>query len=255
VIQDISVDGNGHVTGINSATLGDATEDNQPLSEVLGDGNNASGRNAVGFGKIGVGTNSPTAHLHIVSDSYTGLRLEGKAGYDEVTKLVAGNGNTRLHATGAMVFFVDSDNNSGGNGQLTIFAHDDQIYGDTAKRLFWIGEGDPQWTHYLTLGNGAYCTAGGAWVDGSSREYKENIQDLSLEEAKATLTELNPVTFNYKTPSDPDQYVGFIAEDVPDLVATNDRKSMSPMDVVGVLTRIVQDQEERIKQLESQLTR
>jgi hypothetical protein len=37
--------------------------------------------------------------------------------------------------------------------------------------------------------------------------------------------------------------VGFIAEDVPDLVATKDRKGLSPMDIVAVLTKVVQEQQ------------
>jgi hypothetical protein len=64
VIQDISVDGNGHVTGINSATLGDATEDNQPLNEVLSDGGNASGRDAVNFGQISIGTTATPSKIY-----------------------------------------------------------------------------------------------------------------------------------------------------------------------------------------------
>ena len=39
----------------------------------------------------------------------------------------------------------------------------------------------------------------------------------------------------------------FIAEDVPDLVATKDRKGLSPMDIVAVVTKVVQDQQETIK--------
>ena len=35
--------------------------------------------------------------------------------------------------------------------------------------------------------------------------------------------------------------VGFIAEEVPDLVATKDRKGLSPMDIVAVLTKVVQE--------------
>jgi hypothetical protein len=34
---------------------------------------------------------------------------------------------------------------------------------------------------------------------------------------------------------------------VPDLVATSDRKGMSPMDVVAVLTRVVKEQQEAIQ--------
>jgi len=37
--------------------------------------------------------------------------------------------------------------------------------------------------------------------------------------------------------------VGFIAEDVPALVATKDRKRLSPMDIVAVITRVVQEQQ------------
>ncbi|MBC8391607.1 MAG: hypothetical protein H8E17_03440, partial [Deltaproteobacteria bacterium] len=42
---------------------------------------------------------------------------------------------------------------------------------------------------------------------------------------------------------------GFIAEDVPELVATKDRKGMSSMDVVAVLTRVVQEQQKTIAEL------
>ena len=65
VIQDISVDGYGHITGINSTTLADNTEDNQPLSEVLTDGNDAGGRNAMNFGRIAVGTSSLDSRIRV----------------------------------------------------------------------------------------------------------------------------------------------------------------------------------------------
>jgi hypothetical protein len=48
------------------------------------------------------------------------------------------------------------------------------------------------------------------------------------------------VKYNYKVDK-ADKHVGFIAEDVPDLVATADRKGLSPMDVTAVLTRVVQE--------------
>jgi hypothetical protein len=48
------------------------------------------------------------------------------------------------------------------------------------------------------------------------------------------------VTFAYAaTPSDP--RVGFIAEDVPDLVATSGRTTLSSLEIVAVLTIELQD--------------
>ena len=92
----------------------------------------------------------------------------------------------------------------------------------------------------LTMVNGASCTAGGVWTDASSRELKENIEDLGVAEAEEALRELVPVKYNYKADKE-ERHVGFIAEDAPELVASKDRKTMSPMNVVGVLTKVVQE--------------
>lgn len=104
----------------------------------------------------------------------------------------------------------------------------------------------------LVMKNGATCTAAGVWTNASSRDLKENIEDLTAEEAEAALEALEPVKYNYKT-DDEDRYVGFIAEDVPDLVASKDRKGMSAMDVVAVLTKVVQEQKDTIARLESRI--
>ena len=104
----------------------------------------------------------------------------------------------------------------------------------------------------LTMVNGASCTAGGVWTDASSRELKENIEDLSVAEAEEALRELVPVKYNYKADKE-ERHVGFIAEDVPELVASKDRKTMSPMNVVGVLTKMVQEQQKTIADLKAQM--
>lgn len=80
---------------------------------------------------------------------------------------------------------------------------------------------------------------------GSSRELKEDIRDLTLDEAKNALTALRPVEYRYI--GDPEKQLGFIAEEVPDLVATDSRRSLSPMDFVAVLTKVVQNQEDRME--------
>ena len=110
----------------------------------------------------------------------------------------------------------------------------------------YVGIGTQTPSYPLQMAGGAY-TNGSSWVNGSSREYKENIKGLKLEDAVEALQGLNPVTFNYKALPD-EGHLGFIAEDVPDLVATKDRKGLSPMDIVAVLTKVVQEQQKLIQE-------
>lgn len=104
----------------------------------------------------------------------------------------------------------------------------------------------------ITSVTGASLSSGGVWTDHSSRTAKENIAELSAANANETLKALTPVTFNYKVDKD-EHHVGFIAEDVPDLVAMKDRKSLSPMDIVAVLTKVVQEQSETIAKMSEKL--
>ncbi len=99
----------------------------------------------------------------------------------------------------------------------------------------------------LHIGNSAHVTTGGVWTNASSGEYKTDVKQLSAEKAMDALTQLKPVEFAYKADSQ-EKHVGFIAEDAPDIVATKDRKGMSPMDVVAVLTKVVQEQQKFIRE-------
>lgn len=111
--------------------------------------------------------------------------------------------------------------------------------------------------------NGDVKAAGDVYARGvklqCSRELKENFAELSGADAVEALRNLNPVKFNYKADSDKNQYIGFIAEEVPELVATSDRKTLNPMDIVAVLTQVVKEQQkamaalaEKVKRLEAQ---
>lgn len=114
-----------------------------------------------------------------------------------------------------------------------------------------VGIGTITPSHLLQLAGGAYSD-GATWTNASSRALKENIKDVSVIDAIATLEKLEPVQYNYKKDKS-EQYVGFIAEDVPDLVATNDRKGISTMDVTAVLTKVVQEQQKMLKELKAQV--
>ena len=103
-------------------------------------------------------------------------------------------------------------------------------------------------------GNGASVTAGGTWTNGSSKFTKKNITDLPSKDAAEALMKLEPKIYNYKN-EEKETYVGFLAEDVPELVAMNNRKTLSAMDIAAVTVKVVQDQQNTIKSLEKENTK
>ncbi len=168
------------------------------------------------------------------------------------------NGNIQIHERNSSVAGLMITQSGGETGYimhnrastLTIGAGSvDRI---TIDRDGNVGVGVSRPSNPFELANGAHVTAGGVWTNASSRERKENIEALSLDDALATLKALEPVQFNYKS-DQAEGHVGFIAEDVPDLVAMQDRDGLSAMDIVAVLTLVIQEQQRRIEALESAL--
>jgi len=168
------------------------------------------------------------------------------------------NGSIQIHEQNSSVAGLMITQSSGDTGYimhnrastLTIGAgSQDRI---TIDRDGNVGIAVSRPRHPLEMASGAHVTAGGVWTNSSSRDRKENIAELRLDAATETLMALQPVVFNYRNEPQED-YLGFIAEDVPDLVAMRDRDALSPMDIVAVLTRVVQQQEKKIKVLEARL--
>lgn len=207
------------------------------------------------IGRVGIGTATPGTQLHIygaaTADVFAAMGPDpspsGNAfnfGYSGAS-FGPGTGffNVRPYA-GAVdpdpsLFFmtqnvariiIDRDGNIGfGTNVATFNPADPLIHQPTNARL-----------------------TGGIWTNGSSRTIKHDIHELSGSDARAALSELKPVSYRpNETPTE--VALGFIAEDVPDLLAFNDRKSLSPMDFVAVLTRIVQEQEVMIAELEKRI--
>lgn len=199
-------------------------------------------------GILGIETTNPQTEIHIMdtttdSDDDVTIRLQSygpnKDGIIEFYEGGAAAMSIHYSGTTNSLSLIDLAQNP--NAKVITFERN----GDVG-----IGKENP--THLLDVGNsGAYCD-GGAWVDGSSREYKTNIKSLTTNEAVLAFNELEPVRFQYK--ADPnEENLGFIAEDVPDLVATKDRKGVTPMDFVAVLTKVMQKQQDDIKILQNAL--
>jgi len=163
------------------------------------------------------------------------------AGYDAK----ANHDGSVVISANLMTIYPDSVR-SGGDEQMVLRA-------DGGLYLTNIAEEAPYNTSRLiNTVTGGYLSSGGTWTDASSRDYKENISNLSLEQAINAVQQLQPVTYNYKTDKE-ENCVGFIAEDVPGLVAVKDRKGLSPMDIVAVLTKVVQNQQSKIELLEQKI--
>ncbi len=165
---------------------------------------------AITGGKVGIGTKNPKSTMHIVGDLVLGKDVNNqKFIFHSRTN---GNGDF-LHIT--------CDNSAGG--------------WNWSKGILFFRNGD--------------VTIRGTLQQGSSRELKENINNMATEEAMETLEGLNPIKFNYKEDDQKETHLGFIAEDVPELVASQDRKGLSPMDIVAVLTKVVKEQQNMISGL------
>jgi hypothetical protein len=100
----------------------------------------------------------------------------------------------------------------------------------------------------IIMGNGARLSNSGQWLNASSREYKDSVSDLSADEALSVFAELRPVTYKFKGVKAGNREVGFIAEDVPDLVATTERDALNPLELVALLTKVVQHQQNTLEQ-------
>ncbi|MEM1181203.1 MAG: tail fiber domain-containing protein, partial [Acidobacteriota bacterium] len=213
----------------------------------------------LGSGDIGFGTDNAKADLHILgggsvhtpsNSSVLALFQNNADGADgSIVSLLAGNGTAN-----AQLWFGDTDDDNAGrviyrNGAdaMSFYTAGNEVFYLDSSGNVCIGcnatSGDA-----IRHSNGAVLTSGGTWTNASSRELKRDITDLSSTDAMAALKDLAPVTFRYNTELD-ETYVGFIAEDVPALVAQKDRKSLTSMDVVAVLTKVVQEQQKAIEAL------
>jgi hypothetical protein len=198
-------------------------------------------------GDVGIGTASPTAKLHVFStattDAFVSLGFDAVAG----PALNIGYGGTSLGRSGAFLNVRPDALAVAPNPSLRFLtANVTALVIDNQQFIGLGGVTNP--TSPIQHISGALLTVAGQWQSVSSRQAKTNICDLDAADAVGALRQLEPVRFSYKVePEDPQ--VGFISEDVPEIVATADRKTLNAIEIVAVLTRVVQEQQKTIETL------
>jgi hypothetical protein len=210
-----------------------------------------------GIGHVGLGTASPSTQFHVQKAAQPGV-AESIARFDiaddnigklEINNVSAGNGifHPRLRGTTAsqavaltMEGLITSD--IGGN---PVVAYDAARRGGGAvvNRPLVVFRNNTVVKARVAANGDMFATS---FQASSSRELKDRIVDLDSQKASEALRQLNPVEFVYKDDATGEGRVGFIAEDVPEIVANIDRKSVPVMDVVALVTRVVKDQQQTI---------
>jgi len=212
-------------------------------------------------GMVGFGNAAPTEFVDVVGNGVsTSFRLTKFGGNPGAVFRAAGGtlaAPTQVLANGLLGGFVGAGYTNAGSfspNKVGLYFRASDNFSSTAQGTYMTFEtttaGTTQKISRMTL-NDAGLNVVGTISQTSSRDYKDHIEELTSDKAMEALKNLSPVTFNYK--NDDQGHVGFIAEDVPDLVASKDRKSLSPMDVVAVLTKVVQEQNKVIEALSAKI--
>jgi Chaperone of endosialidase len=224
--------------GANKFFVEDLTAVTVPLLIEGGTPNNALYLDSTG--RIGLRTSTPARDLTISVPVSAGIRMEQSASPFQAWDIVANDAN----------FYVRDVNHEQNPFIIKSSAPYNSLVLDTTGR---IGLGVASPLYQVHHSSGARLDAGN-WVNASSRGVKQDVHQLDRDAALDALQALEPVTFAYKA-NPAETMVGFIAEDVPDLVATADRKGLSSMDVVAVLTKVLQEQQRTIEDLQTRLQR
>jgi len=103
----------------------------------------------------------------------------------------------------------------------------------------------------LILANGS-SNRSGQWLDNANSEVMTDVEELNATYARNLIAELTPKMFSCsRKPAE--RLVGFLADEVPYPLQTNDGVSLSPMEIVAALTKMVQDMDVKMQTMQSKI--
>jgi hypothetical protein len=216
-------------------------------------------------GNVGFGTSSPAAPVHVIkaaSSSTAELLAQFSVSDDPVGKLEIGNVSTTdgiLHprfrgTTSAQAVAVTLEGlvtDDLGTNPVLALAGTKLAGGMVVNRPLLVIRNNQTIRARVAANGDVFATS---FNPTSSRTMKDNIVDLESEKAQDALQKLTPVEYVYRDDPSAEPRIGFIAEDVPEIVANADRKSVPIMDVVALVTRVVKDQQQAISVQQQTIT-
>ena len=213
-------------------------------------GQKAGFSNTTGGANIFIGSSAGFDNTDGDANTFIG----NAAGYKNTTgyyNIFLGNGagykNTTGHYNTSLGFSAGYSNTTG-NGN--VFLGYNAGYYETGSNKLYISNSDTSTPLiYGDFSTGTVVIHGKITLQ-STREAKDEIASLTTQEAMDALEGLRPVTFVYRADRT-ERHAGFIAEDVPDLVTTKDRKGVNPLDIVTVLTKVVQEHQTELAGLKA----
>ncbi len=165
-------------------------------------------------GNVGVGTASPGARLHVASSIQASerVRLSGQEFFQAahtdtngVSLLLGVNrtGDRQLWIADSAALTPTSTNATvriGVGGTATPYIDGFSTSATPLNLTFQknggnVGIGTTTPANPLQMASGAFVSAAGVWTNASSRELKQDIRDLSADEARIALEQLTPVRY------------------------------------------------------------
>lgn len=198
-----------------------------------------------------------TANNGTDNSSYIDMGINSQA-YSSFSGLLSGSNTTYLYATGKD-FYIG---NGAQNRNLIFFTNTGSTGADGTERMRIsyngnIGIGTTSTTTYKVNVSGSVNASGG-YSQNSDGRLKKNIRPLTYGLSK--LLALNPVSYNWKDSTHPENKIGFIAQEVrkviPEVVTGDENKEtigMNYAELIPVLVNAIKELAQQVTDLKKEI--